>query len=91
MKSRKFFSFFPKVKFEKEKRATSGKKGAVLTNEGLKSVVALVSYRLAVSERTLPIQIPLNPCSVAAECVVPPGETLPEGLITGHPVCAKAR
>ena len=43
------------------------------------------------SERALPTQIPLNPCSVAAECVVPPGETLPEGLITGHPVCAKPR
>lgn len=43
------------------------------------------------SERALPTQIPLNPCSVAAECVVPPRETLPEGLITEHPVCSKPR
>lgn len=45
--------------------------------KGLKSVVALISYSLAVSGRTLPIQIPLNPCSVAAQRVVPPGETSP--------------
>ncbi len=71
--------------------ATSRKKGAAQINEGLKSLGPLVSHRLAVSERALPTQILLNPCSVAAECVVPPGETLPEGLITGHPVCAKPR
>lgn len=54
-------------------------------------LVSRVSHRLAVSERALPTQIPLNPCSVAAECVVPPGETLPEGLNTEHPVCVKPR
>lgn len=57
----------------------------------VKTLVLLLSQRLAVSERALPTQIPLNPCSVAAECVVPPGETLPEGLITEHPVCTKPR
>lgn len=58
---------------------------------GQNSLVPPVSHRLAVSERALPTQIPPNPGSVAAECVVPPGETLPEGLITEHPVCAKAK
>lgn len=43
------------------------------------------------SERALPTQIPLNPRSVAAECVVPPRETLPKGLITEHPVCVKPK
>lgn len=66
-------------------------KGPVPTNEGRNSLVPLVSRELAVSERALLAQIPPNPCSVAAECVVPPGETLPEGLITEHPVCAEPR
>jgi len=66
-------------------------KSAVSENGGQNPLAPLVSHRLAVSERALPAQILLNPCSVAAECVVPPGETLPEGLITEHPVCAKPR
>lgn len=63
-------------------------KADVLNKSGSKVFIA-VSYRLAVSERTLPVEIPLNPGSAGADCAVPPGETLPpEGLITGHPVCA---
>lgn len=63
-------------------------KGRGLNKSGSKVFIAVVSYRLAVSERTLPVEIPLNPCSAAADCAVPPGETLLEGLVTGHPVCA---
>lgn len=60
-------------------------------SQGLKSFYAVISYRPAMSERTLTIKISLNLCSVAADCTVPPGETLLEGLITGHPVCAEPR
>lgn len=68
-----------------------GEKLRGLNKSESKVFIALVSYRPAVSERTLPVKIPPNPCSVAADCAVPPGETLPEGLITGHPVCAEPR
>lgn len=60
-------------------------------SQGLKFFYAVISYRPAMSERTLTIKISLNLCSVAADCTVPPGETLLEGLITGHPVCAEPR
>lgn len=78
------FSLILARKVRREKRRGLNKSGS-------KVFVAVVSYRLAVSERTLPVEIPLNPCSAAADCAVPPGETLPGGLITGHPVCAEPR
>lgn len=83
MKSRKLSCIFTYLGQESVQRG--------LNKSGSKVFIAVVSYRLAVSERTLPVEIPWNPCSAAADCAVPPGETLPEGLITGHPVCAEPR
>lgn len=77
MKSRKLSCVFTHFGEQSVQRET---KAEVWNKSGSKVFIAVVSYRLAVSERTLPVEIPLNPCSVAADRAVPPGETLPPGI-----------
>lgn len=76
MKSRRFSCIFTHFGDQIVQRET---KAEVLNESGSKVFIA-VSYRLAVSERTLPVEIPLNPSSAGADCAVPPGETLPRGI-----------